>query len=59
MAVYTPEYVPDCRDAIEQNIRCSFYYILYFVIEQRVKMVHRLDGEMTMLFIYSSLTSRQ
>ena len=54
MAVYTPEYVSDCRDAIEQNMRCSFYYIEYFVIEQRVKMVHRLDGEMAMLFIYKS-----
>ncbi len=54
MAVYTPEYVPDCRNAIEQNMRCSSYYISYFVIEQRAKMVHRLDGEMTMLFIYSS-----
>ncbi len=54
MAVYTPEYVSDCRDAIEQNIRCSCLYILYFVIEQRVKMVHRLDGEMAMVFIYSA-----
>ncbi len=54
MAVYTPEYVPDCRDATEQNMRCSCLYIEYFVIEQRVKMVHRLDGEMAMLFIYNS-----
>ncbi len=54
MVVYTPEYVPDCRDAIEQNMRCSCLYIEFFVIEQRVKMVHRLDGEMAMLFIYSS-----
>ncbi len=54
MAVYTLEYVPDCRGALEQNMRCSFYHIEYFVIEQRVKTVHRLDGEMAMLFIYSS-----
>ncbi len=54
MAVYTPEYVPDCRDAIEHNMRYSRNYISYCVIEQRVKMVHRLDGEMDMLFIYSS-----
>ncbi len=53
MVIYTPEYVPDCRGAIEQNMRCSPFYIECFVIEQRVKMVRRLDGEMSMLFRYS------